>query len=156
MSRFWRYAYLILVLVLVVAVLLASVCISNLGQPSTGPISTPDLAALTYYTEQFPPYNYQENGTLKGVAVDLLGEITGKMGLRVTPDQVHLVPWTEGYQAALTLNNTVLFSTFRLPEREQSFKWAGPISTDRYVLFARWDRGIAINSSVDLKGTESE
>lgn len=152
MSRFWRYAYLILVLVLVVAVLLASVCISNLGQPSTGPISTPDLAALTYYTEQFPPYNYQENGTLKGVAVDLLGEITGKMGLRVTPDQVHLVPWTEGYQVALTLNNTVLFSTFRLPEREQSFKWAGPISTDRYVLFARWDRGIAINSSVDLKG----
>ncbi len=143
---------LILVLVLTGALFLTSGCISKPGQPSTGPIITPDSVTLTYYTEQFPPYNYQENGTLKGVAVDLLGEITGKMGRRVTPDQVHLVPWTEGYQAALTRKNTVLFSTYRLTEREQSFKWAGPISTDRYVLFAGRDRSITIKSSGDLRG----
>lgn len=147
----WRYAYLILVLVLVGALLLASGCISKPEQPSTV-ISTPDSVTLTYYTEQFPPYNYQENGTLKGVAIDLLGEITGKMGKRVSPDQVHLVPWTEGYQATLTRKNTVLFSTLRLPEREQSFKWAGPIFTDRYVLFAGRDRAITIKGPGDLKG----
>ena len=49
------------------------------------------------------------------------------MGTPVSPAQVHLVPWNEGYQAALTGNNTVIFSTARLPERESSFKWAGPI-----------------------------
>ncbi|MDD1667103.1 MAG: transporter substrate-binding domain-containing protein [Methanomicrobiales archaeon] len=103
-------------------------------------------------TEQLPPYNYEENGTLKGIAVDLLGEITGKMGRRVTPDQVHLVPWTEGYQAALTRNGTVLFSMERNPERESSFKWAGPIATHRDVLFARPDRGIVIRDPADLKG----
>ncbi len=119
----WRYKYFILVLVLAGVLFLASGCISKPEQKSAG---TPDSVTLTYYTEQFPPYNYQENGTLKGVAVDLLGEITGKMGSRVTPDQVHLVPWTEGYQAALTRKNTVLFSTYRLTEREQSFKWAKP------------------------------
>ncbi len=131
-----RCTYLILIPVLALTLLLASGCISKPGQPSTGPVSTPDSSTLTYYTEQWPPYSYQENDTLKGVAVDLLGEITGKMGKKVTPDQVHLVPWTEGYQAALTGKKTVLFSTARLPEREQSFKWAGPIFTDRYVLFA--------------------
>jgi len=148
----WRYTYLILVLVIAGVIFLASGCVSKLGQPSTGPISTPASVTLTYYTEQFPPYNYQENGTLKGVAVDLLGEITGKMGRRVTPDQVHMVLWTEGYQAALTRKNTVLFSTYRLTEREQSFKWAGPISTDRYVLFAGRDRSITIKAPGDLKG----
>jgi polar amino acid transport system substrate-binding protein len=152
MWRVWRYNYLILILVLAGTLFLASGCISKPGQTSTGPISTPDSVTLTYYTEQFPPYNYQENGTLKGVAVDLLGEITGKMGRRVTPDQVQLVPWTEGYQAALTRNNIVLFSTYRLPERAQSFKWAGPIFTERHVLFATRDQAVAINDSGDLKG----
>ena len=145
----WRYKYLIFILVLAGALFLASGCISKPGQPSTG---IPDSVTLTYYTEQFPPYNYQENSTLKGVAVDLLGEITGKMGRRVTPDQVHLVPWTEGYQAALTRKNTVLFSTKRLTERDQSFKWAGPIFTDRSVLFAARDRAVTINGPGDLKG----
>jgi len=111
-----------------------------------------DTASLTYYTEQAPPYNYRENGTLKGISVDLLGEITARMGKRVSPDQVHLVPWSEGYQAALTGNNTVLFTTFRLPERETSFKWVGPITTDRHVLFAARDQAIAINGPGDLKG----
>jgi len=110
-----------------------------------------DTASLTYYTEQAPPYNYRENGTLKGISVDLLGEITARMGKRVSPDQVHLVPWSEGYQAALTGNNTVLFTTFRLPERETSFKWVGPITTDRHVLFAARDQAIAINGPGDLK-----
>lgn len=152
MWRVWRYKYLILVLVLVGALYLASGCISKPGQPSTGHISTPDSVTLTYHTDQFPPYSYEENGTLKGVAVDLLGEITGKMGRRVTPDQVHLVPWTEGYQATLTRKNTVLFSAVRLSEREQSFKWAGPIFTDRYVLFAGRDRAITIRGPGDMKG----
>jgi len=68
-------------------------------QPYTGPISA--LIRLPIILNSFL-HTTTENGTLKGVAVDLLGEITGKMGRRVTPDQVHLVPWTEGYQAALT------------------------------------------------------
>ncbi len=149
MRRDRRYTFFILIPVLAVALLLVSGCISKSVQPSTGPTS--NLATLTYYTEQFPPYNYRENGTLKGVAVDLLGEITGKMGNRVTADQVHLVPWTDGYQAALTQKNTVLFSTYWLPERELYFKWAGPIFTDRYVLFAGRDRAITIKSPGDLK-----
>jgi len=46
----------------------------------------------------------------------------------------------------------VLFSTYRLTEREQSFKWAGPIFTEGHVLFATRDREITINDSGDLKG----
>jgi polar amino acid transport system substrate-binding protein len=147
-----RLMYLIPVLVLAGSLLLTAGCVSQPGRPSSGPSGPADLDNLTYYTEQLPPYNYQENGTLKGISVDLLGEITGKMGKRVTPEQVRLVPWTEGYQAALTGKNTVLFSTARTPEREASFKWAGPIIAGRDVLFARRDREITIRNPADLKG----
>ncbi len=144
MSR--RYLYFLVVFALIVASLLAAMYVLRLGQPSIDPTT------LTYYTEQFPPYNYKENGIVKGIAVDILGEITEKIGKRVTPNQVHLVSWTEGYQITLTTNNTVLFSTARLSEREQDFKWVGPVNTDSYVLFALRNRTIAINDPVELKG----
>ena len=143
-----RCRHLFLVLMLAGILLLSTGCLAENEKAPAGV----DTASLTYYTEQAPPYNYRENGTLKGISVDLLGEITARMGKRVSPDQVHLVPWSEGYQAALTGNNTVLFTTFRLPERETSFKWVGPITTDRHVLFAARDQAIAINGPGDLKG----
>ena len=75
-----------------------------------------------------PPFNYVENGTLQGLSIDLLEAITAKMGDKVSGDQVRLVPWSEGYQAALTGNHTVIFAIARQPGREKSFRWAGPIT----------------------------
>ncbi|HSV49062.1 MAG TPA: transporter substrate-binding domain-containing protein [Candidatus Acidoferrales bacterium] len=132
-------------------VLLAAFYGANLWQPKPAQISTQELAALTYYTEQYPPYNYLENGSLKGVSVELLSAITEKLGTKVTPTKINLTAWTDGYQTALTQNNTVLFSTVRLPERESSFKWAGPICTYQYALFAGWDKTTAVNSTEELK-----
>ncbi|HIH73913.1 MAG TPA: transporter substrate-binding domain-containing protein, partial [Methanosarcina sp.] len=54
-------------------------------------------ADLIFYTEQLPPYNYMENGTLEGLSVELLEAVTEKMGKKVTREEIHLVPWTEGY-----------------------------------------------------------
>ncbi|HSV50372.1 MAG TPA: cache domain-containing protein, partial [Candidatus Acidoferrales bacterium] len=79
-------------------------------------------------------------------------EVTNKMGSKVNPDQIHLVKWTDAYQATLNGTNAVLFSTARLPAREESFKWAGPLFMDTYVLFARWDSTIAISNASDLNG----
>ena len=110
------------------------------------------MSSLTYYTEDMPPFNYVENGTLQGLSIDLLEAITAKMGDKVSRDQVRLVPWSEGYQAALTGNRTVIFAIARNPGRETSFKWAGPISSVREVLFALPDRGITVRSLSDLKG----
>ncbi|MGC9445293.1 MAG: transporter substrate-binding domain-containing protein [Candidatus Methanospirareceae archaeon] len=145
MSRILRYRHVFLITVMLGALLLTAGCISEDDR-------APQDVTLTYYTEQLPPYNYEENGTLKGISVDLLESVTEELGVKVDRKEVHLVPWAEGYQTALTQPNTVLFSTARTPEREQSFKWAGPIYTDREVLFARRDRGITIQSPDDLTG----
>lgn len=144
MSR--RYTYYFIGIVLIFALTVGSVYVL-FGHQNTSQVNT-----LTYYTEQFPPCNYQENGVAKGIAVDLLTEATDRMGSKVTADQVHVVPWTDAYQAALTGENTVLFSTARLPSRQDSFKWAGPIFTDSYALFTRWNNNVTIESASDLNG----
>jgi ABC-type amino acid transport substrate-binding protein len=106
---------------------------------------------LTYITEQRPPYSYEKDGVLQGISVDLLDMAWIRMGVNLNGSVIQLLPWTEGYEKALTENNTVLFSTGRLPEREQLFKWAGPIASDRYVLLAKKDKDISIADQDDLK-----
>jgi polar amino acid transport system substrate-binding protein len=145
-----RYTYLLFIAVMIAALLLAAVCLSELEQESGEQLGASKSVTLTYYTEQLPPYSYQENGTLTGISVDLLESITEKMGAKVPREEVYLVSWTEGYEKALTQHGTVLFSMARTPEREQSFKWAGPIYTDSEVLFAKRNRGITIRSPKDL------
>ena len=82
--------------------LLVSGCLT--GQPADKVSAAVSMSSLTYYTEDMPPFNYVENGTLQGLSIDLLEAITAKTGDRVSRDQVRLVPWSEGYQAALTGN----------------------------------------------------
>ncbi len=106
---------------------------------------------LTYITEQYPPYNFQENGKLQGISVDLLEKVWERMGINLNRSVIQLLPWTEGYERTLKENNTVLFLTARLPQREQLFKWAGPIVSGKYVLLAKGDRNISIKTPGDLK-----
>lgn len=143
---------LFLIAVLIGALVIAGGCISKPIDSSADLSGSMTSVDLIYYTEQLPPYNYQENGTLQGISIDLLEAITEKIGKKTSRDEILLVPWTEGYQTVLSRNNTVLFTAVRLPEREQSFKWAGPIYTYTNVLFARPDREITIEKPEDLKG----
>ncbi len=88
---------------------------------------------------------------LQGISIDLLEKAWEKMGLNLSSNVIKLLPWTEGYQRTLDEKNTVLFSTARLPQREQLFKWAGPIGPIRNVLLARKDKNISIATTEDLK-----
>jgi polar amino acid transport system substrate-binding protein len=106
---------------------------------------------LTYITEQYPPYNFQKDGILQGISVDLLEKIWKMMNVSLNRSVILLLPWTEGYERTLKENNIVLFSTARLPEREQLFKWAGPIASGKNVLLTKGDKNINITALEDLK-----
>lgn len=107
---------------------------------------------LTYITEQFPPYNFEKDGKLQGIGVDLLEMAWERMGeSSLNRSVIVLLPWADGYRRALNEENTVIFSTARLPHREQLFKWAGPIGPIRNVLLAKKDKNISITAPEDLK-----
>ncbi len=130
----------------IIFVIVSATTISCLAVDQT--VSAKDL---TYITEQFPPYNFEKDGKLQGISVDLLEMAWQKMNVSLNESAIELLPWTEGYQEALDKKNTVLFSTARLPQREQLFKWAGPIGPIRNVLLIKKDNNISITSAEDLK-----
>jgi polar amino acid transport system substrate-binding protein len=148
MSLSGRGTDLVLLMVCAGLLVMVSGCITE--KPASGATAAGDLSSLTLYTEENYPYNYEMNGSLEGISVDLFGKITEKMGYPVPRETIRLAPWSEGYQAALTGNRTMIFAIARIPSRETSFKWAGPIYPYTTAVFALPDSGIGISAPGDL------
>ncbi|MCL9781334.1 transporter substrate-binding domain-containing protein [Vibrio sp. S4M6] len=108
------------------------------------------LDRLTYVTEEYPPYNYTFDNELTGIAVDLLLRASEISGDVIPLSGISVLPWSEGYRAALVGDDTVVFSTTRTKLREHLFQWVGPISKTRIVVLAHRESGISINSVQDL------
>lgn len=87
----------------------------------------PPLAAepLRLFTEEYPPINFSDNGKAAGLATEVVSEIMRRTGQSAP---ISVVPWARGYQEALLRPNTGLFVTMRTREREQLFKWVGPLT----------------------------
>ncbi|WP_222937511.1 substrate-binding periplasmic protein [Spartinivicinus ruber] len=114
-------------------------------------VKSEELGKLTFITESYPPYNFETEGILKGISVDLLVAATQKVNKPVPRNKIKLYPWARGYRNAVDGPNIVLFATTRTEEREKLFKWAGPITATRIVLLAPKTSNITINSPDDLK-----
>ena len=99
---------------------------------------------LVILTEEFPPYNYTEGGLPKGISTEVLQLVLKDAGFDVPASSFQFMPWARAYNEVLKRPNTLLYSITRTPERENLFKWVGPIAPNRNVLLARRDRGISI------------
>ncbi|MFZ5570744.1 MAG: substrate-binding periplasmic protein [Thermodesulfobacteriota bacterium] len=106
---------------------------------------------LFLMSEEFPPYNFRENGETKGTSIDLMVLILQKLNSRQGRNDIHILPWARAYKYLLERPDTVLFAMTRTHEREKLFKWVGPISTARNVLIARKEKRITIHSTDDIK-----
>ncbi|UUY09866.1 ABC transporter substrate-binding protein [Pseudomonas sp. J452] len=107
-------------------------------------------------TENFPPYNmatndknYAREENLKGIAVEVVREMFKRAG--ITYHMTLRFPWARIYKLALEKPNHGVFVAARLPEREKLFKWVGPIGPDDWVMLAKADSTITINSLEQAK-----
>jgi polar amino acid transport system substrate-binding protein len=90
--------------------------------------------ALQVVTEEYPPFNYTENGKLTGLSTEVVTE----MGRRATvPLTFAAMPWPQAYDLAQTKGNTCIYSMARLENRERLFKWVGVLATNSWGLFAK-------------------
>lgn len=106
---------------------------------------------IKFMTENYPPFNYSDNGKLQGISVDLIVAMLEKMNVKQSRDNIALVPWARGYQTALKKKDTCIFATTRTEEREKLFKWVGPISSTTISLVAKKEKNIKISSVEDIK-----
>jgi len=105
---------------------------------------------IHFMIEENPPYNFREDGQIKGIAVDLLTAITKDSAYQTTVDEIEMIPWARGYKIVQTTPGTCLFSMGRTRQREDQFKWVGPIFELTIGLVAKKNKHITINSIADL------
>ncbi len=115
----------------------------------------PDYSVVLL-TENFPPYNMAINGknfaqedNIDGIAVDIVKEMFKRAGIKYS--LTLRFPWDRIYKLALEKPGYGVFVTARLPEREEQFKWVGPIGPDDWIMLAKADSKITLTSLEDAK-----
>ncbi|MCL9782702.1 transporter substrate-binding domain-containing protein [Vibrio sp. S4M6] len=107
---------------------------------------------VAFVTEEYPPHNYvDDQGQLTGLSVEVILGAAKLAGSKLSRDHIVVLPWARGYKMALNMEDTLLFTTSRKPERETLFEWIGPLSKGSpSVLFARKTSQIKIKAPSDL------
>jgi polar amino acid transport system substrate-binding protein len=138
-------ALFFVIILLVTGFCLAAGCVSpgpTPGTPGT-PAPAPD-AGVRVITEELPPFNYAgPDGKVTGQSTEVVSGILARLNQKA---EIELLPWSEGYRAALDGPDVALYSTGRTEEREHSFKWAGPITSYDFTFYARNGSAITISS----------
>lgn len=112
----------------------------------------PTLAApageLHGLTENLAPLNYQGARGPQGFSVELLRRLAADTAQSLVLD---VLPWQRAVQQAAGDPASVLFSLTRTPEREAQYRWVGPITPRRILVYklAR-RRGLTLERLADL------
>lgn len=108
----------------------------------------PTAQALSFLTEENPPFNYRESGKLTGLSTEVVTEMAKRAGL--SPG-FEVLAWEEGYRRAQSKKDTCIYSTARVEIRERVFRWVGPIAVNRWAFFAKADFAKPIRSLEDAR-----
>jgi polar amino acid transport system substrate-binding protein len=100
-------------------------------------------------TEAAVPHSMLEGTRVIGIGADTVREIVKRAGIDYT---IELLPWKRAYTAALERSDACVFSTTRTPERDPLFTWIGPIGEADWVLMARADSKLRLDSLDDARG----
>jgi len=97
-------------------------------------LAAPQAAlALKLLTEENPPLNYTENKKLTGMGTEVVQEVGKRAKIKL---EFEVMPWNKAYEKAQADKETCLYSTARLENRENAFKWVGPIAVNKWGLYA--------------------
>lgn len=134
-SQFFKIGIL-----LIAGLILSCGCVSN----TTAPVAEPADAGIRIITEEFPPFNYVgADGVVTGQATDVVNGILSRLNQRAA---IEVLPWNEGYNAAVAGPSVALYATGRTDDRENLFRWVGPITTFDYMLYAKSGSEITLDS----------
>jgi PAS domain S-box-containing protein len=107
-----------------------------------------ETVKTTNITEEWPPVNFMKNGKPTGFSADMVKEIMRRHGRF---HKIKMLPWHDGYKKALAGPNVALFSTTRTRERENMFKWVGPLLTEKLSFVALRGSKLKIESLEDAR-----
>ncbi len=104
------------------------------------------------YTEDFAPFNYITPDGLSGAGAEIVRAMAVLVG---HPLRFEVLPWKRALHIVKSEPNTALFSTVRTPERENEFKWVGPIFITRGWLYQMANRNLDVTGLADARTVKS-
>jgi len=111
-------------------------------QPSTS-------GGLRIITEIYPPYNFVDrNNNVTGQSTEIIQAI---LEMTDTQTNIEVMPLSEGLDLAENGPKVVIYSLNRTPQRENLFKWVGPIGNYEQEFYARKGSTIQVNKLEDAK-----
>lgn len=103
---------------------------------------------LLITTESSPPSAMMGEKGVTGFATEKIRMIMDRAGIDY---RIAMLPWQRAYTMAEKNPDTCVYSTTRVPERENQFKWVGPTHENDWTLFGRADRNYNITSIEDAR-----
>ena len=86
-------------------------------------------------TENYPPFNmHNSNSRIVGVSTDIIRFLFRSSKINF---EMELMSWQRAYKLALEKENYAVFSTTQTPERQDLFKWVGPIISNKWVFLKK-------------------
>jgi len=98
-------------------------------------------------TEEFAPYQFYEGKgaarSLKGISIEIVRRLQSEVGSQA---EIEVLPWSRGLKLLRKHKNAALFSTARTPEREDRYKWVGPLAKLEMVFFKKKGADVRLTS----------
>ena len=110
--------------------------------------------SLAFMTHVVRPLSWQDaEGRFHGIAYELSALTMQRMGY--TPGAVQLYPFARALHLVQSADGKVVFPVARIPEREQTVKWVGPLVSNGVYFYLRSDDPSEIHALDDLKKLKS-
>jgi polar amino acid transport system substrate-binding protein len=93
--------------------------------------------------------NFAQDENINGIAVDIVREIFKRADISYS--LTLRFPWERVYKLALENPGYGAFVMARLPDRERLFKWVGPIGPDDWIMLAKADSKISLETLEDAR-----
>lgn len=108
-----------------------------------------DRPKINVVTEDLYPFNYCENGDIKGSATLKVKKTLDELDLSDT--EINVLPWARAYNIALSEPNVLIYSMLRVDKRENLFKWVAKVGRVKACVIKLKSRDdIAVNKIEDL------
>ena len=89
--------------------------------------------SFKFVCSEWAPYEYTlENGKLSGLSIEILRAVLKELKIK---DNIKIYPWARAYMMVQKEKNVMAFTMARTKERENMFKWVGPIGPREIYLW---------------------
>jgi polar amino acid transport system substrate-binding protein len=102
-----------------------------------------------YFTTDLPvPAEEEWHASKRPGLTARVREVANRANVNYT---IRQYPWTRAYAVALSRRDACVFATSRTPEREEHFKWVGPLYVRTWVLVGRAGQDYQVRTLEDAR-----